>query len=175
MKPLRWKDAVEIFGIVAIVASLIFVGLQIQQDQEIAIADAISLRVSASAELANLVQSNKDIWIRGLNGEELSAQDHVVFAAVLDVVENHFLTLYVRFGRIGPFPMETAAREYAYGLYQYPSARKVFAAERIFDKARNDGFDTPAYNNFRILVEQYIAELDAKNVPIEPEKPYIFW
>ena len=38
MKINAWKDIAEIVGITALVASLIFVGLQIRQEQAIAIA-----------------------------------------------------------------------------------------------------------------------------------------
>ncbi len=39
MKKPGWKDVVEGLGVVAIVASLIFVGLELQQSREIAVAD----------------------------------------------------------------------------------------------------------------------------------------
>jgi len=38
LKPTNWKDIAELIGITAIVASLIFVGLQLKQSQEIAMA-----------------------------------------------------------------------------------------------------------------------------------------
>ena len=38
MKSMNWKDVVEFVGIAAIVASLLFVGLQLKQSQEIAVA-----------------------------------------------------------------------------------------------------------------------------------------
>ena len=48
---LDWKDVVEIVGIVAIVASLIFVGLQLKQSHEIALAAQYQARSDASASL----------------------------------------------------------------------------------------------------------------------------
>ena len=36
MKTSNWKDTLELIGIAAIVASLMFVGLQLRQDQRIA-------------------------------------------------------------------------------------------------------------------------------------------
>ena len=46
----NWKDTAELIGIAAIVASLIFVGLQMQQSQEIAIADQYQDRADAALE-----------------------------------------------------------------------------------------------------------------------------
>ena len=45
-----WKDTAELIGITAIVASLIFVGLQMRQSQEIAIADQYQDRADAALE-----------------------------------------------------------------------------------------------------------------------------
>ena len=46
MSDLKWKDAAELTGIAAIVGSLIFVGLQMQQQQKIAIAAQYQERYS---------------------------------------------------------------------------------------------------------------------------------
>ena len=46
MKPTTWKDIAELIGIAAIVASLLFVGLQMQQQQEIAMASQYQERYS---------------------------------------------------------------------------------------------------------------------------------
>ena len=50
MKPTDWKDIAELVGIAAIVGSLIFVGLQMKQSQEIAIADQYQARADAALE-----------------------------------------------------------------------------------------------------------------------------
>ena len=46
----NWKDIAELIGIVAIVASLIFVGLQMQQSQEIAMGAQYQERANATVE-----------------------------------------------------------------------------------------------------------------------------
>ena len=50
MKNSDWKDVAELFGIIVIVASLVFVGLQMKQSQEIAIAGQYAERASESTE-----------------------------------------------------------------------------------------------------------------------------
>lgn len=50
MKDTNWKDIAELVGIAAIVASLIFVGLQMQQTREIAVSEAYQLRANAEAD-----------------------------------------------------------------------------------------------------------------------------
>ncbi len=50
MNNTNWKDIAELFGIVAIVASLIFVGLQMQQAHKIAIASHYQERHASSVD-----------------------------------------------------------------------------------------------------------------------------
>lgn len=50
MKELKWRDVGEMVGLAAIVASLIFVGLQMKQSQEIAIAEQYQDRANAALE-----------------------------------------------------------------------------------------------------------------------------
>ena len=50
MKKLKWRDIAEIVGHVAIVASLIFVGLQLMQSQDIAIATQYQERAAAAVD-----------------------------------------------------------------------------------------------------------------------------
>ncbi len=66
-----WKDIAELVGIAAIVASLIFVGLQMKQSQEIAIADQYQDRADAALEfyLARM-QSDVALQMSALNIRE---------------------------------------------------------------------------------------------------------
>jgi len=50
MKRFNWRDLTEIIGFIAIVGSLIFVGLQLNQSQEIAIASQYQDRASTAVE-----------------------------------------------------------------------------------------------------------------------------
>ena len=52
MRLSEWKDIAELVGLVAIIASLIFVGLQLKQSQEIAIATQYQARAAATQELS---------------------------------------------------------------------------------------------------------------------------
>ena len=67
MRSIGWKDIAEFLGIAAIVASLIFVGVQIQQEQEIAIADTYGSLTESAANLAELVGNNSELWQSGLD------------------------------------------------------------------------------------------------------------
>lgn len=59
MKRFNWRDLTEIIGIVAIVASLIFVGMQLMQSQEIAIASQYQDRASTAVEYFGTQMQNQ--------------------------------------------------------------------------------------------------------------------
>ena len=62
MKTRDWKDAAELVGIAAIVASLIFVGLQMKQAQEIGNADRRLTQVANGIELMAFISEYANIW-----------------------------------------------------------------------------------------------------------------
>ncbi len=62
----NWRDIAELFGIGAIVASLIFVGLQLQQSQEIAVGTQYQERANAAIEnYMSQIQSDQALRNRG--------------------------------------------------------------------------------------------------------------
>ena len=79
MKKTDWKDIAELIGIAAIVASLIFVGLQMQQTREIALSEAHLSRIEAFSERSNSRIQNADVWLRGNAGEELDSVDSAIY------------------------------------------------------------------------------------------------
>lgn len=75
MKAASWKDIAELVGIVAIVASLVFVGLQMKQSQDIALAASFQSRTatlaeSFSARAANLEALAAELRVQGINPDD---------------------------------------------------------------------------------------------------------
>jgi hypothetical protein len=61
MRKPEWRELVELVGIAAIVASLLFVGLQLKQSQEIAIADQYQERANAANEVLLAFMESPDV------------------------------------------------------------------------------------------------------------------
>jgi len=57
----NWKDTAELVGIAAIVASLLFVGLQMRLDQQIAGAQAYMDSANGLIELSQLTSDNQEV------------------------------------------------------------------------------------------------------------------
>lgn len=68
MRMESWKHVAEAIGVAAIIASLIFVGLQIRQEDDIARLELIDKSTDQQCELQEWIAENADLWIRGCAG-----------------------------------------------------------------------------------------------------------
>jgi len=88
-----WLRFVETIGVVSIVASLIFVGLQMRQTHEIALATLYQMRSDAARELM-AVQLESELLhearVRADAGEPLSPYDSYVLDSAYFLNFNHF-------------------------------------------------------------------------------------
>ena len=98
MDSAKLHDWIQIIGIFALVASLIFVGFQIRQTQAIAESEAYQARAATSVELSAMQASSPEFTsgmakLRAGNDDELTAQEKVsleyFFGAEMTVYENH--------------------------------------------------------------------------------------
>ena len=78
----RWRNAIEAVGVASIVASLVFVGLEVQQSGRAANDAAFASDAAIVAEVESLVTSYPDVWRRGCQGEELDSTEALIFAQV---------------------------------------------------------------------------------------------
>ncbi len=176
MKTAIWNNLAEFVGIAAIVGSLIFVGLQMQQEQKIAIADTYGSINESTAHIAELIGDSTKIWQKGLDGEELNSEDRIRFLALVKAVQMHFSHMHIRWTMIGPVPPDVAARRYAYALYTYPGFRQARS-----DQLRNlvvgeiplEGTFTSSF--LERAAEKYLMEFEEAGTPMPEVKTYVFW
>jgi hypothetical protein len=171
-----WRNVAELVGIAAIVASLVFVGLQMRQDQEIAIVETYGALSEATINLTILVGDNMDVWQKGLEGEDLSQSQRGVFISLLASVEKHYQRMFIRWSRLGPGDPEDIASEFAYALYLFPGMRDAYKENNAFDLAKDAarGFDDQL-NPWEPAIDKYLAKFDDEQPPAPAIKAYIFW
>ena len=90
----RWKDIAELIGLAAIVGSLVFVGLQMKQSQDIALATQYQARAQATMELA-LAHLEADYvgpipLLRAGVNEEITAADINTYLWLWIHMDNHY-------------------------------------------------------------------------------------
>jgi hypothetical protein len=174
MKNTNWKDTAELLGIVAIVLSLVFVGVQLRLDRDVSIVDARGALTDRVINLTELISSREDVWKRGLDNEELSPMEEIQFIAMADAVRSHFFTQWVRWGRIGPVDPDIAPKSYAYALYAHPGLRRAMESDMQFRQDRESAFGSVSQGSgFDPLVDGFLLELEKSNNA--PNRRYIFW
>lgn len=176
MEKEKLRDFAELIGIAAIVASLIFVGIQLKQEQEIAIVDTFSSVAETEINLSIKVGENIRVWRKGLEGEDLTEEEMGMFLGLAAAVESQYQRNYIRWFRIGPGDPDVIASEFAYALYIFPGLRDLFEDrlkfEAVRDEARRfDGDRSPWDEN----VLSYLSKFEADNPPIPDSKNYVFW
>ncbi len=139
MKAHDWKDIAELVGIAAVVVSLIFVGMQIRQEQNIASTQAFFEWDDTQIEWARLVSENKDIWVRGLKNEELSESDVAAFNVIASAFFDKEGSRY-RGGMLTSGTAESGLiQKNADIIYSYPGLSAAWADYTKFHRSHQHG------------------------------------
>ena len=91
VKTMNWDAVIavsEIIGVVAVIASLIYVGAQIRQNTDLARATIVHETSVSFSRIHELLADNaelSDIYVRGVAGEELSVVDARRFTSLIEI------------------------------------------------------------------------------------------
>ena len=172
----KLNDWMQVFGIFALVASLIFVGLQLQQDRSIALLDSSATRSQNVSNLADMIANNGDLWMSGLNGDELSDVDQMTFHAMTEAVESNFVSRWSRFQGFGGPTLNSPTGDYAFALYTHPGLRRAWHNQLDYWSARDSALGVDGRGRrFREEVSARLTQLDKSAHPIAQQKRYVFW
>ena len=172
MKPRDWKRYAELTGIVAIVASLVFVGMQLRQDRQIAEVETLAAEQMADLELVRFLEEKGGIWRKGLADELLSEDEQVSFDLLA-----YALFRQQSYGIRRRITLEGAVDErdgqsYAYFIYANPGLRKWFDTLVDVRTLKSRAYDLPEEIRFYPkIVAEHLRILDEKS-PETPERYY---
>ena len=123
-----WKNLVELLGIVSIVASLTFVGLQVRQSQQIGINETYLMFAQSTIEANSQISEYASIWVAGVSGEKLDATEALIFENLV-----HNLNELVYFNSVSQDDLtgevaitNVTVQDFAAFLHRNPGARKVW-------------------------------------------------
>jgi len=122
----NWKDIAELVGVAAIVVSLLFVGLQLRQEQNIALAQIFADHDDTKIEWARLVAENNGVWVKGLKGEDLSDYEIAIYnslAAAYFHMENDRYRRAALISKIEPVAITT---DFAHVIHSYPGLESAW-------------------------------------------------
>lgn len=86
MKTIDWKGIAELIGIAAIVASLIFVGMQMRQAQQIAIADGYSELSSSTFSRSDLISAHSHLISKVNRDDQLTDAEAISLDNFVDAM-----------------------------------------------------------------------------------------
>jgi hypothetical protein len=125
----NWKDIAEFVGITAIVASLIFVSVQLGQDREVALSVIRQSGASSNTELQIAIASHAEILAKSNRGDELTEAEMIVMNALVSAMHREVVTDQLErrtFGSSG----EIVTVIFATWLYENPGARAIWMKQR---------------------------------------------
>lgn len=163
MKFKEWNEIVELIGIAALVASLIFVGMQLRQSQAIALAEMNASYTSNRIEEAALIIDNIDVWLRGNAGESLTESETEIYRELLrNVNDRYYFAIQQRkyLDRGEVVALDVAA--FAAFLLENPGARREWRAREDW-LAENRAIISPGEkltSEWVELVEAGLAQLE---------------
>jgi hypothetical protein len=157
----RLHDWLQVIGIAAIVASLIFVGLQLKQSDEIALAEALENVTLIGIEERALIAAHADTWGKACLGEQLTAQERVIAANIFfNYIQNSFNSwIRIRETGIGGTSAQYYIDSSAANIHRYPGFKQIFLSYSGWSElgARNTG---ELVTDFSAAILQRVSELE---------------
>lgn len=157
------RRLIEIVGIAAVIASLIFVGVELQQSRAIAIGDGNLSNAEVQIERNNSINEHIETWVKGNSGESLSVEEKTIFTNLVENATIHSFMEYARLNQLEfPAAGQSVAAEFAIFLHQNPLALKVWKAR---EKLRSDvSASPPTRVKWRDEVTLKLQQLDHGDV-----------
>ena len=168
MDSAKVNDWLQIAGMLGIIASLVFVGVQVRLTQEIGEGESATHYMEATIAGRQLLINNSDIWVRGCMGEEMSIADEAKFANLYRAYlqASYFAWLGSRNGILELNP-DDVVFAYAASLHRYPGIAQISASWRDWAaEGIQGGLESGAI--FGNAIRTRVAELQE----IEPDPQY---
>ena len=94
-------DWLQVIGLFGVFGGLIFVGLQLRQERQIALLSAVAEGADRRLAWAENMSINSDVWLRGLAGEQLTDSESAQFDALAAALELRYFNNWYRNSTIG--------------------------------------------------------------------------
>ena len=93
------NDWLQVVGLFGVLGGLIFVGLQLSLDRQVALVEGTQAGTAMQQYWAELVNENAEVWVKGLAGEPLSAIEAARFDALISARQLSYFNGYSRANR----------------------------------------------------------------------------
>ncbi|MCG8414161.1 MAG: hypothetical protein MI746_08065 [Pseudomonadales bacterium] len=160
-----WKLWAEVIALVSVVASLVFVGIELRLSRDIATTEEAGRANERAIAVNDLIGSNAAIWQKGCLGEELEDQEKIIFVTTLRALDS-----WKQFNWSGSQRGQAAPIDIARNMYFFPGFREEWRELKQLNAltypAANEG--SSVWRD--VVEEQYsIIESDPPTVQYEVE------
>ncbi len=158
-----WRDTAELVGIVAILLSLIFVGVQLRQARVIAASEMNISLVEIGIESAKLINENVEIWVKGNLGGELDQHETTIFNNIVSTLDTRWFVEHRHSTRLGEIDQaETIMDDWSAFLHQHPGARTAWLArqENLFRSRELLNPEGDQFNYWGDAIRSDLTKLD---------------
>jgi hypothetical protein len=147
LKSTNWKDIAELAGIAAIVLSLLFVGLQLKQGQQLAVEDRVNYTNERQNAIRGLIVANADIWQKACMGEPLEPASRIIAAKIFDAWTDHMngeIVLRNDGIRQSTDAQQKIVEEYAAQFWVFPGLLELAESRGQWDNGAVETHDSSA-------------------------------
>ena len=155
MKSPDWKETAELIGLFAILASLIIVVMELQQQEKLLDLDMRNSMVSSTVAVNEQIIGHADIWVRGNAGEDLNATEFEIYQRMFISFNDNSFQTYSIFQELYPEQKEQVLSQYAGFLSRNPGAYRVW-----IDRERQLNADRTAVNPRETITSDWIELID---------------
>jgi len=165
MDSVKLNDWLQVIGIFALVASLIFVGLQMKQNQLIGEGEAAAYYSEITNSFRHTVIDNPEVWRSGCMGEDLSDGEKTRFAQMYYSYLSAAYWLWLA-SDVGIFQSKSnvVTNAFAANIHRYPGIAKMNASKQLWSM-EGSKLDLLSLQRFSAAIQTRLAELEK----IEPE------
>ena len=126
------KDIAETIGVIAIVLSLVFVGLQLRQTHEIAVSEIFAANTGHRIEANIAVVDNAAIWAKASSGEALTDEEYLVVDRLIENLWEARISLFHHFYELGDEAgADVILTDFAEYLYRNPGILEIWANQQL--------------------------------------------
>ena len=117
----RWLTLVANVGVIA---GLVFVGIQLKQDRDLAAAAVLQDSIDTTMHFAELVGQHPKVWHGGLSGAALEPHEARFFNSTAIAYNTWHYSNYVNAGELGLAEPGRFIEEWAHNLHENPGLKK---------------------------------------------------
>lgn len=140
MKKIDLGQAITILANLGVIGGLIFVGLQLQQDRQIARQQMVHSSTNLYDYWADLLNEGAEVWSNGLAGDSLNDSESVQFHALAEAWHTRYYSAWFSVNEIGTTDGGLGfAREEALLISENPGLRDWWREFRELQKQTGRG------------------------------------